>query len=115
MIGYGKSLMSYPEALEWVIDRQRDFLGWRPGGKPPKYRIGGMQTEEGWQYWADLVPCPACNPSRYLAGHVAYFIRDTFGSAEWCKKHATFWADFSKRYEGMLVPASTKAVRFPSV
>jgi hypothetical protein len=115
MIGYGKSLGTYAEKLEWVIDRQRDFLGWRPEGRPPKYRIRGMETESGWQYWADLVPCPACNPPRDPWGNFIHFARETFGTVEWCKKHQAFWDDFSKRYEHMLVPASTKAVRFPSV
>jgi len=119
MIGYGKSLGTHAEKLEWVIERQLSYIAsGMPLGKsqrPPKYRIRGMQTEEGWQYWADLVPCPICNPPRDLWGNILHFGRETFGTVEWCKKHQAFWDDFSKRYEHMLVPASTKAVRFPSV
>lgn len=119
MIGSGLNLGTHAEKLEWVIEKQKEHMTWYTSqGKiprPPKYRIRGMETEAGWQYWADLVPCPICNPPRDLWGNFIHFARETFGTVEWCKKHQAFWDDFSARYAHMLVPASTKPVRFPSV
>jgi hypothetical protein len=118
MIGYGKSLGTFAEKLEWVIERQLGYLANRvaeSSARPPKYRIRGMETEAGWQYWADLVPCPVCNPPRDPWGNFIHFAQETFGTVEWCKKHQAFWDDFSARYGHMLSPASTKAVKFPSV
>jgi hypothetical protein len=100
-----------------VIDRQETYLAnMYPGKrtKPPKFRIRGIELEEGWRYWVELHPCPSCNPP-FGAEHVSHFIRELIGTIEWCKVHGKFWREFSDRYSHLLSPASTKPVRFPSV